>query len=71
MYTLTAIFLLVASFFRHKRSEDDFADIYRLAQDGSRIWGRPFRTSGAVVLTLGIIAGGLEVALLVLVMDLG
>ena len=71
MYTLSAMLLLLVSFFRLKRSEADFADIYRFAQVESRTWGRPFRTSGSVVVILGIVIGGLEIALLVLVMHLG
>ena len=77
--------LFVVSFFRERSSLHDFADKYRaealspqeprnivktVGQTGKRIFGRPFRTAGWVVLAVSLIVGTVEVALLVLILRL-
>ncbi|KAI5477460.1 D-lactaldehyde dehydrogenase [Pseudohyphozyma bogoriensis] len=61
LYVILSSLLLIVSSVRAKRSDHDFADIYRpttsivrddpasVLEPGPRIWGRPFRTSGYVV----------------------
>ncbi|KAM0749321.1 hypothetical protein T439DRAFT_327041 [Meredithblackwellia eburnea MCA 4105] len=75
LYVILATLLLLLSLKRKRRSDHDFADQYKTslpprAEDGSRIWGRPFQTSGEVVLTIGVATAGLIVALFVSVMRL-
>ena len=77
--------LFVVSFFRERSSLHDFADKYKaqslsptqppdviktVGQTGKRIFGRPFRTAGWVVLAVSLIVGAVELALFVLILKL-
>lgn len=83
IYVVLAVLLLLISFYRGRRSDHDFADIYRpvytivpndptsaLAPVGPRLWGRPFRTSGDFVVLVGMVVTGLYLALFIFVMKL-
>lgn len=79
LYVILAVLLLLVSLHRAKRSDADFADIYKPApadtiasaiDPSPRIWGRPFRTSGQVVVLVGIVVVGLYAALFACVLKL-
>lgn len=81
LYVILAVLLLLVSFVRRRRSDHDFADIYRpiariVSTGGAKhkqnpkIWGRDFRTSGDVVIVVGLVVTGLYLALFVLIMKL-
>jgi hypothetical protein len=72
--------LYVVSFIRARHSRHDFADQYRddpaisknatptVGQMNKRVFGRPFRTAGGIVLLVTAIVASVEIALLVLVL---
>ncbi|KAM0747516.1 hypothetical protein T439DRAFT_292826, partial [Meredithblackwellia eburnea MCA 4105] len=77
LYVILASLLLLTSLKRKQRSDDDLADNFKsslpstqVSQDGKRIWGRPFKTSGVVVVLIGVVCVGLYGALFACVMRL-
>ncbi|GAA6018328.1 hypothetical protein JCM10207_000807 [Rhodosporidiobolus poonsookiae] len=78
IYVILAILMLIVAQMRRKRSDHDFADMFRPSGPGAskqkkaseRLWGREFRTSGDVVVLVGCLCTGLYIALFVLVMRL-
>ncbi|GAA5840531.1 hypothetical protein JCM11251_007610 [Rhodosporidiobolus azoricus] len=71
VYVILSILILLIAQTRRRRSDHDWADIYRpldpertspLRKASERLWGREFRTSGDTVVLLGIVVaeqGGL------------
>lgn len=79
LYTILACLLFIVSFFRSRHSRHDFADVHRDAnvsaiktrgQTGKRTFGRPFVTAGWIVLAVTVVVATVEIALLVLVLEL-
>lgn len=80
LYAVLAGLLYVVSFLRARHSRHDFADSNRddpvaakkaiptVGQENGRVFGRPFRTAGGIVVAVTIIVGAVEIALLVMVM---
>ncbi|GAA5896375.1 hypothetical protein JCM5296_002715 [Sporobolomyces johnsonii] len=80
LYVILSILLLLIAQYRRRRSDHDFADINRPqlppnsptqpARASERLWGRAFRTSGDMVVLIGIACTVLYIALFVLIMRL-
>ncbi|BGP27379.1 hypothetical protein JCM10295v2_006347 [Rhodotorula toruloides] len=77
IYAIMSILLLLIAGYRRRKSDHDFADIHRpemttaaAVKASERVWGRDFRTSGDVVVLLGVVCTTLYVALFALVMQL-
>ncbi|BGP11102.1 hypothetical protein JCM10049v2_007001 [Rhodotorula toruloides] len=77
IYAIMSMLLLVIVQYRRRRSDHDFADIHRpemntptVVKASERIWGREFRTSGDVVVLLGVVCTALYMALFALIMQL-
>ncbi|BGP51477.1 hypothetical protein JCM10450v2_007419 [Rhodotorula kratochvilovae] len=77
IYVILAVLVMLIAQLRRRRSDHDFADTHRpsdpaqaAVQASQRIWGREFRTSGDVVVLLGVVCTALYVAIFVLVMQL-
>jgi hypothetical protein len=83
LYVILSILLLLIAQYRRRRSDEDFTDLYRRGRDenengddtmrvkaSERIWGREFRTSGDMVILIGLTCTALYVAMFVLVMKL-
>ncbi|GAA5964479.1 hypothetical protein JCM21900_002390 [Sporobolomyces salmonicolor] len=80
LYVILSILLLLIAQYRRRRSDHDFADINfphplsnsptQPAKASERLWGRAFRTSGDMVVLIGIACTVLYIALLVLIMRL-
>lgn len=80
LYAVLAGLLYVVSFYRARHSRHDFADSKRddpaankraiptVGQEDKRVFGRPFRTAGGVVVAVTVIVGAVEVALLIMVL---
>ena len=80
LYTVLAGALFILSIIRHRHSQHDFADEYRdiqqdaiktAGQEGTRIFGRPYVTAGWVVIGVTVIVLAVEIALIVLIVNLG
>ncbi|EPS98932.1 hypothetical protein FOMPIDRAFT_90394 [Fomitopsis schrenkii] len=79
VYTILGVALTVMSFFRHRHSRHDFADIHRkepweharptVGQTGKRVFGRPFVTAGWMVIAVTVIVAAVEISLLVLILN--
>ena len=77
-----AALLSIVAYFRSRHSQHDFADswahplpplntvVKTAGQEGTRIFGRPFVTAGWIVVAFAAIVLVVEVALLVLVLEL-
>ncbi|GAA5866104.1 hypothetical protein JCM3774_000030 [Rhodotorula dairenensis] len=79
IYVIMSCLLLLIAQLRRRRSDHDFSDKYRtedpLALPGvkasERLWGtRPFRTSGDIIVLLGVVCAALYIAIFVLIMRL-
>ncbi|KAF7968413.1 hypothetical protein HWV62_2414 [Athelia sp. TMB] len=83
LYAVLAGLLFVASFFRARHSRHDFADydkeqfdssrpraLKTKGQEGQRIFGRPFKTAGWIVVAVTFLVAAVEVCLMVLVLEL-
>ncbi|KWU41668.1 hypothetical protein RHOSPDRAFT_22570, partial [Rhodotorula sp. JG-1b] len=79
IYVIMSCLLLLIAQFRRRRSDHDFSDKYRtedpIALPGvkasERLWGtRPFRTSGDIIILLGVVCAALYVAIFVMIMRL-
>ncbi|GAA5899525.1 hypothetical protein JCM6882_001140 [Rhodosporidiobolus microsporus] len=79
VYVILSILILLIAQLRRKRSDHDFADMFRPADPeaaskskkaSERSWGREFRTSGDMVVLLGVVCAGLFIALFVLIVRL-
>jgi hypothetical protein len=82
LYAVLAGLLYVLSFLRMRHSRHDFADEYRddatiskgaiptVGQENGRIFGRPFKTAGSIVIAVTTVVAAVEVALLVEVLRL-
>lgn len=73
--------LFILAYLRARHSRHDFADrrkeeqehqlaIKTVGQEGTRIFGRPFRTAGWIVLAMTSVIATVEIGLLVLIMQL-
>ncbi|KZT64198.1 hypothetical protein DAEQUDRAFT_769903 [Daedalea quercina L-15889] len=77
-YTVLGVALTVISFFRHRHSRHDFADVHRketweraiptVGQTGKRNFGRPFVTAGWIVVSVTTVVAAVEISLLVLLL---
>ncbi|KAG0151157.1 hypothetical protein CROQUDRAFT_651358 [Cronartium quercuum f. sp. fusiforme G11] len=72
-YAILALVLLVVSFLRRKRLNEDFLDKYLpttldpiTGEQTNRIWGRQFRTSGDIVILLSTCVLAIQISLVVL-----
>ncbi|GAA5933830.1 hypothetical protein JCM3775_000298 [Rhodotorula graminis] len=78
MYVILAMLVMLIGQLRRRRSDHDFADSHRPATDpqaaaaraNDRLWGRDFRTSGDVVVLLGLVCAALYIAIFVSIMQL-
>ncbi|KAG6336306.1 hypothetical protein ID866_2782, partial [Astraeus odoratus] len=83
LYLVLAILLFFISYFRARHSRHDFADrasekirvLYQQAiptvgQEDAREFGRPFVTAGFDVVLIGVVVFAVEVAMLVLILQL-
>jgi len=83
LYAVLAGLLFVASFFRARHSRHDFADydkerydsgrpqaLKTKGQEGQRIFGRPFKTAGWIVIAVTLLVAAVEICLMVLVLEL-
>lgn len=78
LYVLLGAIFFITSIIRRRRSVQDFADsnlpegYYTDRMPASkRVWGKqPFRPGGAIILGLAVAVGGVELALLALVLRL-
>ncbi|GAA5962274.1 hypothetical protein JCM8115_004276 [Rhodotorula mucilaginosa] len=79
IYVIMSCLLLLIAQFRRRRSDHDFSDKYRtedpIALPGvkasERLWGtRPFRTSGDIIILLGVVCAALYIAIFVMIMRL-
>ncbi|GAA6051407.1 hypothetical protein JCM3770_000503 [Rhodotorula araucariae] len=77
IYVILAVLVMLIAQLRRRRSDHDFADTHRPSdpaqasvQASQRIWGREFRTSGDVVVLLGVVCTALYIAIFVLIMQL-
>ncbi|GAA5838995.1 hypothetical protein JCM9279_002561 [Rhodotorula babjevae] len=77
MYVILAMLVMLIGQLRRRRSDHDFADSHRpataaqaAARANDRIWGREFRTSGDVVVLLGIVCAALYIAIFASIMQL-
>ncbi|KAK9894853.1 hypothetical protein P389DRAFT_85436 [Cystobasidium minutum MCA 4210] len=72
IYVVMAALLILISIARRRQSMHDFADQYQKGPDyrpgGKRYWGREFKTVGNLVIFLCCAIGGLELAVLVVLM---
>lgn len=81
-YAALSALMFAISFFRARRSDRDFADATEndkvkwknakrtKGQDGARIFGRPFVTAGWSVLAMAAAVAGMEIACIVLILDI-
>ncbi|KZP33258.1 hypothetical protein FIBSPDRAFT_773808, partial [Athelia psychrophila] len=82
LYAVLAGLLFVASFFRARHSRHDFADYDKEQYDpsrsralkssgqGGRIFGRPFKTAGWIVVAVALLVAAVEICLMVMVLEL-
>ena len=81
LYVILSILLLLIAQYRRRRSDHDFADMYRpatlstmdlkeLPKASERVWGRSFKTSGDMVVLIVLTCTALYVAMFVLVLKL-
>lgn len=79
LYAILSGLLFILSFFRARHSRHDFADravssygpaLRTVGQEGKRVFGRPFITAGGIVVAVSVVVAAVEIALLVLLIDL-
>ncbi|KAF9458706.1 hypothetical protein BDZ94DRAFT_1200719 [Collybia nuda] len=81
LFAILGALLFILAFLRARHSNNDFADRWRtepprepglktVGQKGTRIFGRPFITAGWIVLAVTGVVATVEIALLVLVLQL-
>ena len=76
VFLVLAVMLAILAFLRNRRSYHDFADQHRpvavgnTSGGGTRVFGRAFVTAGWIVVAVTAVVGIVEVALLVLVLQI-
>ena len=80
LFVILSALLFIIAFLRSRHSAHDFADRYRGAtefdvciktkgQEGGRIYGRPFKTAGWIVIEVTTVVALAEIALLALIVQ--
>lgn len=80
LFVVLSALLFIIAYLRSRHSAHDFADRYRGAaefdvciktkgQEGGRIYGRPFKTAGWIVIELTTVVALAEMALLALIVQ--